>query len=267
MIARLTVFMLLALPSVFSLEVLNPAAGDLPSGSTLDLGTIGPGQTFELLFEREVDSGGLHGIGGLYDSAYADELPTGWKSSPSKLYQDPLQVTVTAAPDAAPGEYEFDVYVIDEKDGEDLGTVRYRARVRITYDVLDLKVAPDQLTVGPGQPAKFVITVTNKGSTGDVFQVGASGIKRWAFQRSIYLSSGESKTISYPLVGEEEEAYKPTISAVSRASPLIHEERNVTLTVESGLLGDMKATNNGVPIFPVFEIPLYAIAGLLSNLF
>jgi hypothetical protein len=68
-------------------------------------------------------------------------------------------------------------------------------------------------------------------------------------------------------VGAEEETYRATINVQSLASSRIADEKNVTLFIQSDLLGDYKATNNGVLVFPIFEAPIYAMAGLLSNFF
>jgi len=71
----------------------------------------------------------------------------------------------------------------------------------------------------------------------------------------------------YEIAANEEETIQPTISLVSHASRLIHDEKNVTVVVRSDLIGDYKATNSGVPVFPIFETLTYSLAGLLSNLF
>ena len=55
-------------------------------------------------------------------------------------------------------------------------------------------------------------------------------------------------------------------NVVSLASSNIADQENVTISIESNLFGDYKATNNGVVIFPIFELSAYAIAGLISNL-
>ncbi|MBI5051271.1 hypothetical protein HZC08_00785, partial [Candidatus Micrarchaeota archaeon] len=65
----------------------------------------------------------------------------------------------------------------------------------------------------------------------------------------------------------EEEKYTPTIKVVSTSSDLIKAEQQVSFSVSSNILADFKATNHGTLMFPLFEMPLYAIAGLISNFF
>jgi uncharacterized membrane protein len=95
------------------------------------------------------------------------------------LYQNPLQITITADPDAPEGDYAVTIAVIDEANGEKLGNVTFYAKVKITWDVMNFDVSPSYVIVGPGQPARFGITITNLGSTSDVFQVSSVGSKRW----------------------------------------------------------------------------------------
>ncbi|NYZ74146.1 hypothetical protein H0O00_03310 [Candidatus Micrarchaeota archaeon] len=267
MLGRTIIALALIFSLSFAIDLVSPEMKGVKTGDVIDLGTIGPGQTVSLLIDREVTTGGIHGEGGFYDMAVVADLPSGWATKESKLYQDPLQVTITADPNATEGEYSALVKVIDENNGEELGNVTFIVNVRITYDVMDFDVTPTYLNVGPGQPARFSIKITNKGSTSDVFDVSATGAKKWDFVRPVFIPAQTTKTIPYEIVGSEEETYRTTINVVSKASPIIADQKNVTLFVKSDLIGDYKATNNGVMVFPIFEAQVYALAGLISNLF
>jgi hypothetical protein len=258
---------LLLLSLSFSISLISPEIRDIRNGDTVDLGAMGPGQTVSLLIDPKVTSGGIYGNGGMFDEAVAKDLPRGWASQESKLYQNPLQVKISAAPDAPEGDYTALVTVIDENNGEQLGNVTFTVKMHITYDVMGFDVSPATKTVGPGQPARFAISITNKGSASDVFDVSSVGAKRWEFHKQVFVPSQSTKTIYYEIVGNEEETYGATIKIVSTSSTKIADQKNVTLTVRSGLLGDYKATDNGVIIFPIFESLMYSLAGLLSNLF
>jgi hypothetical protein len=264
---KLFAILIVLLSVSFALTLQSPAMKDVENGDVIDLGIIGPGQTVEILIDPKVTIGGIHGEGGFYDMAVADELPRGWTGKESKLYQNPLQVTITADPNAPEGNYTMLVKVLDENDGEKLGNITLIVKVKVTWDVMDFDVSPTYKSVGPGQPARFGLTIVNKGSTSDAFEISSTGSKRWEFKKHVLVPAQTSKTIYYEIVSEEEETIKADLKVVSLASSNIAEEKTVTLTVKSDLLGDYKATNNGVMIFPIFEAPVYALAGLLSNLF
>jgi hypothetical protein len=267
MLSRTGVALVLIVALSYAIDLVSPEVKNVRNGDVIDLGTIGPGQTVSILIDPKVTTGGIHGEGGLYDMAVAADVPRGWAGSDSKLYQTPLMVTITADPNAPEDNYTSSITVIDENNGEQLGNVTFLAKVRITWDVMDFDVSPPYKNVGPGQPARFAIRITNKGSTSDVFNVSATGTKRWDFVKPVFVPAQTTKTIYYEVVAEEEETYKTTIKVVSTASENIADEKNVTLFVRSDLLGDYKAANNGVLVFPIFEAPIYAITGLLSNFF
>jgi hypothetical protein len=251
---------------VFPLQVVEPAVKEISDGDTIFIGTIGPGQTISIGIHPKVYTGGKFGEGGRYDYATVDKLPTGWKGKNSKLYGDPLQVEITAEKNAPEGEYTAEITVQDEDNGEKLGQVKFKVKIKIVHDVLDVDVTPTSMTVGPGQPARFAITITNKGTASDVFNVKADGVERWIFEKPVHVPKMSSKTIVYEITESEEETYFPVISVVSTSSPLIHQEQSVVFKVQPDLLSDFKATNHGILIFPIFEAPVYSLAGLISNL-
>jgi len=267
MLGRISVALVIVLSLSFAVDLVSPMKGGVGNGDVIDLGTMGPGQTVYIQIDPKVGVGGIHGQGGIYDQAMVGELPRGWTSVDSKLYQDPLMVTISADPDASEGNYSVRITVADENDGEKLGNITFIAKARITYDIMDFDVSPNYRSVGPGQPARFKISITNKASTGDAFQVSATGAKRWEFVKPVYVPAQSTKSVYYEIVGDEEETYRTTIDVVSLASRNINASENVTLFIRSDLIGDYKSTNSGVLVFPIFQAPVYSLAGLLSNLF
>ncbi len=264
---KIAATMLFLLGCSFCITIVSPMEMEVHEGDIIDMGTIGPGQTIAVMIEPQVTEGGIFGAGGYYDMAQATKLPEGWTSEKSKLYGNPLQVTITADPDAPEGDYSARVTVIDEMNGEELGNVTFTVWVHITWDVLDIEVSPTYLTVGPGQPARFEITAHNKGSASDAFEISATGAKKWEFKKAVFVPAQSSKTIYYDIVGYEEEAYNTRIRVVSLASDNIQEEQDVTLFIKPDLLGDYKATNHGTMVFPIFQAAIYSLAGLLSNFY
>ena len=259
--------MLVLMTLVSGIQVLEPTEKEIGEGSEVYLGEIGPGQTIQVTIEPRVTTGGILGKGGDYDLATVTKLPDEWKFEKSKLHGKPLQVTITADKYAPEGNYTVDITVIDEFNGEELGNVTFKGRVDITWDVLDVEIAPKNVKVGPGQPAKFEITIHNKGTTSDVFEISSVGMKRWEFTKTVFVSGKSSKTIPYEMTAYEEEEYEAKVTVASMASDIIQHTEDVTVVVSSDVMGDYKATNNGVLLFPLFEAPIYALAGLISNLF
>ncbi len=250
-----------------SVNVISPVQTEIFQGSQITIGDVWPGQTFAVAVDPKVATGGKYGLGGAYDLMSASLLPDGWASTPSKLYGNPLQTDVTVPKDASDGQYVVKLTLWDEAGPEGLGdNVSFDVLVNVKREVMDMKVEPSSLSVGAGQPARYTITVVNKGIANDVFTISSSGVRDWEFYRSIYIPSGTSKTINYEVAGNEEADYKVRIQARSSSSDAISSTSDVSLRVNTDLLSDYRAANRGVLLFPMTEAPLYFVVGLLSNL-
>jgi hypothetical protein len=253
--------------AVMAVQLIEPFVKEVSNGDTIDLGEIGPGQTISLALYPKVTTGGTFGQGGRYDLAAVTKVPQGWSSKDSNLYGDPLQVEITADRNAPDGRYTARVIVEDENGAENIGDVAFTVAITINHDVLDAQVDPPSLVVGPGQPARYAITITNKGRASDVFVVRAVGVERWLFEKPVHVPAMSSKTVVYEITENEEARYFPIINVTSSSSPdLIHKEQKISFKVESDLFHDFKAANNGIFVFPILEAPAYALAGLISNL-
>lgn len=265
-IALLSAAFLLCISASFALSVVSPVPAEVNPGSQISIGVVGPGQTFAVGVEPKVASGGKYGIGGAYDQLHASKLPYGWASTPSKLYGTPLQADITVPKDAADGEYIVGLALWDEAGAEGLGeNFTFTAKVKVNRDVMDMKVEPVALSVGAGQPARYTITVVNKGIANDIFTIGSTGVRNWEFRRAVYIPSGTSKTLTYEIAGDDEADYRVKIHSRSSSSDAILSEREVALRVNTDLFSDYRAVNHGVLLFPLPVAPVYYVAGLLSN--
>ena len=250
-----------------TVSILSPVSGPITDGSQVSVGVVGPGQTFAVSVDPKVSTGGKYGLGGEYDQMFATGLPYGWSSTPSKLYADPLQVQVTVPKDAQDGQYPVVYTLWDESGSQGLGpNISFTANVQVSKDVMDMHVEPAYLSVGAGQPARYSITILNKGIANDIFTVGSSGVSDWAFSRSVYIPSGTSDTLNYEVVGNDEADYTVKIYAKSSSSDMISSESDVALRVNTDLLSDYRAVNHGLLLFPLTEAPVYFFSGLFSNL-
>ncbi len=257
---------LLAFP-LFAIEMLSPRQLELTHGDKVEIGSIGVGQTIAISVKPEVSIGGKFGQGGVYDQLVIVSAPVGWKYKDSKTTSSPLQAEITAPVDAQEGEYEITMRILDEENREELGYLDFTAKVLVKRDIMDMGVEPKQRVVSSGQPAKFTITISNKGDANDVFEVSSEGMQNWNFRKVIFLPARSSKTISYEIAGTEEERYGISITAVSKSSSLVRANQDVTVIVHTNLISDYKAINDGVLFFPLFEAPIYSFAGLFANLF
>ncbi len=265
--SALLLFPLLLCALGFPISVISPVNHEIYEGSTIYLQSVGPGQTFVIAADPKVSTGGKYGLGGAYDMLFASSLPYGWSSNPSNLYSNPLQADITVPKDAPEGDYAVRMTLWDESGNEGLGeNISFNVRVSVTDDVMEMHVDPSSLSIGAGQPARYSITVLNKGKANDIYTISSNGVRDWEFRRTVYIPSETSKTIVYEVVGNDEADYKVRIIAASASSERIHSEQEVALHVNTDLFSDYRAVNRGVLLFPLPEAPVYFIVGLLSNL-
>src|SRR3989338_1245117 len=249
-------FMLTA--SAAEIRVLSPVNAMVQDNGEVYLGAVGPGQTVFVEANALVTTGGVNGIGGRWDQLVIDEVPEGWATEPSLLYEQPLKVLVKVASDAPDGEYEILARAIDDQNKEQLGEVSLRLR---------MSVSPLKKETGAGQPASFIVTLHNTGIASDAFEISASGLPAWDFRKTVFVPLGSSREVPYGVVSGEEGNFAVKIRARSLSSGRINAEEEVGLGVSTTLISDYKATNNGLLLFPMFEQAAYAVMGLLSNLF
>ena len=264
---KILFLILFMISASFAINLIEPVKTDVKNGDTIDLGEIGPGQTIAIRMDPKITEGGKYNEGGEYDIAIPKDLPKGWDGEQSKLYEKPLHVAITAAKDAPEGIYTAKITMHDTNEDK-LEDITITVRIKITWDVLETSVSPAEITVGPGQPARYTVSITNKGTASDVFVVTSSGLKRWQYKKEVYVPAKTTrKDVIYEIVENEEETYEPTITIVSKASDIIKDEQKVRFQVNTNLINDYKATNHGVMILPIFESIIYSFMGLVSNLF
>lgn len=246
-------------------EVLGPIQANVGDGGAIYLGKIGPGQTIYITVKGTTTTGGKFGVGGTWQILRVLETPAGWESSPSKEMAAQMQATVKAAPDAPDGRYRVQLRLEEDvTKQQQLGSVTFYATIDVDKGVLGTAFLQKNIETGVGQPARYEIVVENKGKASDVFEIKSMGLPAWAFEKAIHVPAEKSVRTFYEFTANEEGTYEPVITIASKSSSLITAEQKVKLTIRSNVAGDIKATRNGVLLFPAVLEPLYALLGLIG---
>jgi hypothetical protein len=249
------------------LNVIKPVNMVVQDGGRVVLGTVGPGQTVFVEANAMVETGGKFGLGGRWDRLQIVEVPGGWSSEDSMLYEQPLKARVKVSSNAPDGEYEVLARAVDLENKEELGEVNLRLVVNVSMDVFRMSVSPGSKETGASQPASYLVTIYNDGIASDAFEISAGGLPAWDFRKTVFVPYGSSKAVLYDLVSGEEGEYDVAVRVRSVSSDLIGGEEDVHLGVSTSLTSDYKATNKGLLLFPLFEQAAYSVMGLLANLF
>ena len=250
------------------IRAVSPSSLLVHSGDKVSLGTIGPGQTVSFLADPEVTEGGIHGVGGSWDRLDVTSVPDGWVGTNSPEQVNPLHVKITAPPDAENGLYEMGVQALNRGDKEKIGgAVNFSLLVEVSREVLEVSVTPERMEVGAGQPARYMVTIRNTGAASDVFKIYSRGVPLWDFEKRVFVPSKSEKTVAYEVVSEEEQELEVRVTVSSDSSYLLSETKKVVLKANTSLFSDYAACGHGVLLYPVIQGPVYALIGLLANLF
>ncbi|MCL5239035.1 MAG: hypothetical protein M1286_00995 [Candidatus Marsarchaeota archaeon] len=249
------------------LTVEGPVSALLYNNGTLNLGKIGPGESFYVLASATTAnaSGAIVNIG--WDRLEAVSLPSGWSAQASPLYENPMKMKVTVAPTAANGTYNMTLRAVNVGNYSKLGNLTFTAYINVTPDVLSTSVTPLNISAGVGQPVNLQVVINNTGASDDPFLVNATGLPAWDSPIEVIASHSSSNTYLYPVFVDEPGIYHFNLTINSTTSPLIHKSYPVTLTAQSSLINDFMATGQGVVLSPIIYEPAYAAMLLLSDIY
>lgn len=229
------------------------------------LGVAGPGQSIDLIVDPT--SGGP----GNWEILRIDpeSLPQGWSVRDSLVYESKLKAIIHIGPTTAPGQYTLKAWVEDEGNYHKMGNKTFTLTVDVSLDVFAVSVNPVEQQVGVQQPAIYYITIENKGSAGDSFEVTWSGLPlAWGVPkpRSMFIPHNSAKVVPVEIPTREPSVNKVALNVTSLSSPQLTWSRDVDLRVASSLWQDWKAAGQGGLLFPILEQPIYALLAFIANL-
>lgn len=224
------------------LAVQAPVSATLYNNGNIYLGKVGPGESFYVLANSStINSTGspVSPIG--WDTLTALNLPSGWSAQASPLYESPMKMKITVAPNAPDGSYTFLVRAVNVQNYSGIGNLTFTARINVTTDVFKLQVSPLQVSSGIGQPTDLGVVINNTGISDDPFLITARGLPAWNFTDSVISLHAHSTLFMYPIFANEPGIYTFNLTVASSTSPLIVQSYPVSFYVNASLYNDYKA--------------------------
>lgn len=245
----------------------GPVTGALNNGSNITLGKVGPGESFYVLASATTtnQSGVAVNIG--WDTLEAVNLPSGWSAQASPLYENPMKMKVTVAPDARNSTYELVLRAVNVGNYSKLGNLTVHAFINVTPDVFSASVSSTKIAVGVGQPANLRVQINNTGASDDPFIINAHGLPAWNITDEVIAPHLQTSSYTYPVFVNEPGVYTFNLSVNSATSPLIHRNYTIQLVAKASVFNDYGATGQGVVLSPVIYEPSYALMLLLHYLY
>ena len=250
------------------LTVQGPVSALLYNNGTINLGKVGPGESFYVLASSATanQSGTMVNIG--WDTLQAVKLPSGWSAQASPLYENPtMKMKITVAPSAPYGNYTLVLRAVNVGNYSKLGNLTFTAYINVTPNVFESSVTPQNLVAGPGQPVNLEIMINNTGASDDPFLINAYSLPAWNVPTEVIASHSTANEYLYPVFADVPGIYNFNLTINSTTSPLIHQTYPITLTVQSSLINDFSATGQGVVLSPIIYEPAYAVMLLISDIY
>ena len=249
------------------LSIQGPISTTLYNNGSVYLGKVGPGESFYILANASTtnNSGYLINIG--WDTIKATNLPRGWYSQQSPLYENPMKIRITVSQNATNGRYPLTLKAINVNNYSKLGNLTFTAYVNVTTNVFALTVLPKKLYSGVDQPATIYININNTGISDDPFLISAIGLPSWNVTDSVISLHGKKDNFTYPIFLGQPGLYKFNLTVSSSSSSLVSESYPMAFQVNTTLYNDYKAIGSGVILSPVIFEPAYAFMSLLESVY
>lgn len=254
------------LAAAAKVTVQEPVQTELMEGGSVDLGVVGPGQKIEVQISRKAGEVDYRKSEYLWDKLYVEprSLPSGWQGLDSLYYEEKMKAFVIVARDAPDGFYSFELST--ERDYGGVQPLYFSANVEVRRDVLELTAIEPVKETGAGQPAVFLLRISNKGNANDAFEVGVTGglPKAWSYKKSVFVERQSDKIVPYEIVASDQGQYSINVRATSLSSELIKDDEMVVVASRSSLLEEMRAASKGVILFPAIEQSIYNLLGFIA---
>ena len=249
------------------LQISGPVSAALHQNDSIQLGKVGPGESFYVLASAATTNASGSEINIGWDTLKAVSLPDGWSAQASPLYENPMKLKITVAPTAATGNYTMVLQAVNIGNYSRLGNLTINARIEVTLDVLDTNVLPGKLLAGVGQPVNLNVYMNNTGASDDPFIIEATGLPVLNAPYEVIAKHGSVSRFLYPVFVNEPGVYPFNLTINSTTSPLIHKTYKEELVVQSSVLNDYSATGQGLVISPLIYEPSYAFMLLLNSVY
>lgn len=264
--ALIAVVLMIGFAGATYIQITGPVTGTLYNNGSVYLGKVGPGESFYVLASATTTnaSGKIINIG--WNQFEALNLPTGWSAQASPLYENPMKLKITTAPNTQNGTYSLTLRAVNVGNYSRIGNLTFTALVNVTTDVFTPSVSPLKFNVGTGQPYTLQISINNTGISDDPFIINAKGLAAWNVSDPVIALHSTTSSFVYPVFVNVPGVYNFNLTINSATSSLVSESFPITMTAQASLLNDYGAVGQGVVLSPIIYEPTYAVMLLVNYL-
>lgn len=265
----LTRFMLLValfapLASAAHIEITAPVSATAYDNNIVDFGVVGPGQSLEISASEPTNEPayGNPGVIAVWDQLnfVPDSIPKGWTFENGKTYERNFHAFLIVSPQAADGDYSFQMRPVDEYEG--VASITFAGKVRVNRNVFGLKASPSQATVAVGTPALYTLELENKAMATDTYNVTVTGFPGAVkYSKKVTVVRQSKTTTPFEVLANEQSTYPVTFTAVSLSSNRISASATASITTKASLFEDVQSAGYGLLLFSNSQ---QAVVGFLA---
>ena len=249
------------------LNVVGPISQTLYNNGSVYLGRVAPGESFYILANSSTVNATGYYINIGWDRLTAVNLPAGWASQSSPLYENPMKMKVTVPSNASDGNYTLVIRAVNVQNYSRLGNLTFNATIMVTPDVFSLQVNPQVIHSVIEAPEVLNVTINNTGISDDPFIISAQGLPAWNVSDQVISLHSRKTSFAYPIFIDEPGAYTFNITVASSTSALVSKSYRITSYVSESLPYDYRSIGHGAVLSPVILEPVYAFMSLLSYIY
>ncbi len=258
---------LVAVANATYLSILGPTPGMLHNGDGIYLGKVGPGESFYVSASAATTNATGYSVNIGWDQLNATNLPKGWYSQPSRLYENPMKIKVTVPATALNGTYNITLVAVNVQNYSRLGNLTVTAYVNVTPDIFNVSVSPTDIQSGLGQPTNLHVVINNTGISDDPFNINLLGLPAWNISDQVVQLHLSKSSYMYPVYVNEPGEYNFNLTVSSTTSPVLSRSFPVHLTAAATLGNDYRAIGQGVMLSPAIFDPSYEVMLFLSYVY
>ncbi|MCL4364854.1 hypothetical protein M1590_00830 [Candidatus Marsarchaeota archaeon] len=249
------------------LNIQGPVSGVLHNGEGIYLGKVGPGESFYVSASATTTNSTGYSVNIGWDQLKALNLPKGWYSQPSLLYENPMKIKITLPSTAVNGTYNITLEAVNVQNYSRLGNITVTAYVNVTPNVFNVSVSPTDIQSGIDQPTNLKVVINNTGISDDPFNINLYGLPAWNLSDQVVQLHLSRSSYVYPVYVNEPGRYEFNLTVSSTTSPVLRRSFPITLTADATLYNDYRAVGQGVIISPVIFDPPYELMLFLSYVY
>lgn len=260
----IAVFVVLA-PCVFAdFAVVYPFEQKISGGSTVDIGEVSSGETFEIIVSDE----SFLGQDARWESVFvgSDGLPTGWVVENPLPMEKRLSLKISVPPSALQNTYSVKVTGLNSVVGL---REEFTARVRVRENLLHVAVDSPGLNQFPftGEKVVYNLVVRNDSIAPHSVKVFSDLPKNWFDEVFVEVPPKETKKIVFGVVPQFEGKKDFEINVFSVQKQKVVLGFDFSLGVKPTLFGKFSSPKNGFAFFSFSLLPFYFFDSFVFSFF